>query len=130
MGEMSLDAIKARNVDERIVCQSILGKNLHDVYSNKWIELAIKRESAKRLMQESPEVGDKLTGTARVLAALEVGDQFAGVSGCSELQSTDIVQVFSPERVGKLCKEFGLEQGMAMDIKKGYDFDLAADRAK
>ena len=60
MGEMSLDAIEARNVDERIVCQAILGKNLHDVYSNKRIELAIKRESAKRLMQENPEAGVEL----------------------------------------------------------------------
>ena len=65
-----------------------------------------------------------------MLAAPEVGVQFAGVSGCLELQSTNIVEVFSPERFGKLCKEYGLEQGIAMDIKNGYDFDLAADRAR
>ena len=39
------------------------------------------------------------------------------------------MQVFSPERVGKMCKEYGLEQGMAMDIKNGYDFDLKSDPA-
>ena len=65
-------------------------------------------------MQGNPEVGDKLTGSTRVLAAPEVGVQLAGVSGCSELHSTDIVEVFSAERVGKLCKEFGLEQIMAL----------------
>ena len=40
-GEMDMDAIEARHVDERIIGQAILGKNLHDVYSNKRIELAI-----------------------------------------------------------------------------------------
>ena len=29
-----------------------------------------------------------------------------------------------------MCAKFGLEQGMAMDIKSGYDFDLAAGLAR
>lgn len=36
--------------------------------------------------------------------------------------------MFSPERVTELCKEYGLEPGLAMDIKSGYNFDLQGDR--
>ena len=32
--------------------------------------------------------------------------------------------------MGKLCKEYGLDQGMAMDLKSGYDFDKSSDRAR
>ena len=46
------------------------------------------------------------------------------------MASTDVIEVFSLERIGEACKQFGLEQGLAMDIKSGYDFALAADRAK
>ena len=40
------------------------------------------------------------------------------------------MEIFSPERVGKLCKEYGLDQGMAMDLKSGYDFDRISDCRK
>ena len=46
------------------------------------------------------------------------------------MASTDVMEVFSPEHVGEICKEYGLEKGMAMDLKSGYDFDLAKDQAK
>ena len=42
----------------------------------------------------------------------------------------DVMEMFSPERVGKLCKEYGLDQGSSMDIKSGYDFDKAEDRKR
>ena len=29
-----------------------------------------------------------------------------------------------------MCKEYGLDQGMAMDIKSGYDFDKTSDRKR
>ena len=45
------------------------------------------------------------------------------------LASTDVVEVFSPERVGQACVKYGIQQGTVMDIKSGYDFDIAADRA-
>ena len=38
--------------------------------------------------------------------------------------------MFSPERVTKVCEQYGLTPGAAMDVKHGYNFDLAADRAK
>ncbi len=38
--------------------------------------------------------------------------------------------MFSPERVTAVCKQYGLTPGQAMDIKNGYDFDLATDRKK
>ena len=47
-----------------------------------------------------------------------------------QLSSVDVMEVFSPERVGEMCREFGLEQGMGMDLKSGFDFDLASDRAR
>ena len=47
-----------------------------------------------------------------------------------QLSSVDVVEVFSPERVGEMCSEFGLDQGMGMDLKSGFDFDLASDRAR
>ena len=47
-----------------------------------------------------------------------------------QLLGVDVMEVFSPERVGKLCKEYGLDQGLAMDIKSGYDFDNADDRKR
>jgi hypothetical protein len=44
--------------------------------------------------------------------------------------STDISEVFSPERVTSVCARYGLVPGQAMDIKNGYDFDLAKDRKR
>ena len=38
--------------------------------------------------------------------------------------------VFNPESVGKMCKEFGQDQWLAMDIKSGYDCDRADDRKR
>ena len=48
----------------------------------------------------------------------------------AQMSAVDISEVFSPERVTKLCKQYGLEPGQAMDIKNGYDFDLAEDRRR
>ena len=47
-----------------------------------------------------------------------------------QLLSTDITEIFSPERVTAYCKKYGLASGAAMDAKSGYDFDLAADRKR
>ena len=33
------------------------------------------------------------------------------------------MEVFSPERVGEMCKEFDLEQGMGIDLKSEFNFD-------
>ena len=38
--------------------------------------------------------------------------------------------MFSPERVIKVGNDYGLKPGQAMDLKNGFDFDLAADRNK
>ena len=45
-----------------------------------------------------------------------------------QLNSTDMAEMFSPERVTAVCKDYGLTPGAAMDIKNGYDFDKVADR--
>ena len=48
----------------------------------------------------------------------------------NKLASTGVSEMFSPERVITVCERYGLPPGAAMDIKSGYNFDLAADRAK
>ena len=47
-----------------------------------------------------------------------------------QLMRVDMSEMFSPERVTSVCKQYGLISGQAMDIKHGFDFDLAADRKK
>ena len=47
-----------------------------------------------------------------------------------QLMRVDMSEMFSPERVTSVCKQYGLIPGQAMDIKHGIDFDLAADRKK
>ena len=44
------------------------------------------------------------------------------------LMSADVTEIFSPERLEAVCKEFGLKPGISMDIKSGYDFDNKKDR--
>jgi hypothetical protein len=46
------------------------------------------------------------------------------------LMSVDLSEMYSPERVSAVCASYGLRPGQAMDIKNGFDFDLAADRKK
>ena len=47
-----------------------------------------------------------------------------------QIMSTDVSEVFSPERVTTVCEQYGLVPGEAMDIKNGYDFDLVSDQKK
>ena len=42
--------------------------------------------------------------------------------------SADVAKIFSPERVEAVCREFGLDPGLSMDIKSEYDFDNKKDR--
>ena len=139
-GDMAdVSAIKESKVDEKIVSQAILGRDLYDVYSNARVQLAIERQSADHMMKlvnAVPEVGDQLTGViggqSRIKRSTppEVGVLLTGVEESSRLDSTDVADLLSPERVGLACSKFGLVQGVAMDIKSGYDFDVAADRAR
>ena len=48
----------------------------------------------------------------------------------TQLSSTDVSEIFSPERVAAVCGRFGLTPGESMDIKSGFDFDTAADRKR
>ena len=47
---VDIDAIRARCEDERIVCLAMLGRNLHDVFSNDRIKLAVAGRAWKVLM--------------------------------------------------------------------------------
>ena len=152
MSTEDLSAINARMEDERIVCMAVLGKDLHDMFSNKRVSLAIERQSAEHLMSTlaaasgstsshalvnaAPEAGALLAGAIggqeepRADAAPQRGTRPGGVLGSSGLNSVDIAEIFSPERVGEQCHRYGLRQGIAMDIKNGYDFDKAEDRER
>ena len=48
----------------------------------------------------------------------------------SVLQGKDLTEVYSPERVVQACKKYDLRPGRSMDIRNGYNFDLAADRKR
>ena len=48
----------------------------------------------------------------------------------TQLSSTDVCEIFSPERVAAVCGRMGLTPGESMDIKSGYDFDTAVDRKR
>ena len=42
----------------------------------------------------------------------------------------DMSEMFSPEKVTAVCKQYGLVLAQALNIKNGFDFDLAVDREK
>ena len=46
------------------------------------------------------------------------------VRGC------DVMEMYSPERIGRVCKQHGLIAGPALDLRTGYDFAKASDRAR
>ena len=89
---------RLRREDEAILSKAILGHSLHEVYSNKRIQLAVNRCSMERI-------------------------------NC-QLGSTEVSEIFSPERVATVCSRMGLVPGESMDIKSGYDFDTLADRKR
>ena len=46
----------------------------------------------------------------------------------TQILSTNGSEMYSPEPVNAVCEQRGLKKGQAMDIKNGYDCDLAIDR--
>ena len=48
-----LGAIAARQEDDWIVCQTVLGKDLHEVFSNARVQLAVDRQSAVLMMRQA-----------------------------------------------------------------------------
>ena len=57
--------------------------------------------------------------------------QLAGdIHFVNQLLRVDMSEMFSPERVTAVCRDYGLEPGQAKDLKNVYDLDLAADRQK
>ena len=51
-----LNMINEKRTDEMIVSQAILGKNLHDVYSNERIILAVNRQSVENMNAQMASV--------------------------------------------------------------------------
>ena len=47
-----------------------------------------------------------------------------------DLLKVDVMEVYSPERVTKLCEKHGLRPGCSLDLTNEYDFDKATDRQK
>ena len=48
----------------------------------------------------------------------------------SVILGVDITEVYSPERVNKLARKFGLVPGASMDLTNGYDFTKPEDRRR
>ena len=46
------------------------------------------------------------------------------------VRGRDVMELYSPERIGRVCKRHGLVAGPALDLRTGYDFSKAADRAR
>ena len=42
----------------------------------------------------------------------------------------DVMELYSPERIGRVCKQHGLVAGPAPDRRTGHDFSKAIDRAR
>ena len=47
-----------------------------------------------------------------------------------KLLSVDIMEMYLPERVAKLCADHGLKPGCSLDFTNGYDFDTTTDSRK
>ena len=47
--DLDIDSLRARREDEEIVCKAVLGRDLHDVYSNKRIQVAVNRQVAEMM---------------------------------------------------------------------------------
>ena len=46
------------------------------------------------------------------------------------LMGVDITEIYSPERVINMTKQYGLSTGIAMDLMTGYDFNRMEGRRK
>lgn len=44
------------------------------------------------------------------------------------LQGIDVTELYSPDRINKVCSEFGLNRGTWVDLRTGWDFNLEAHR--
>ena len=64
----AFDALAARREDEWIVWQAVLGKDLHEVYANARVLLAVETQSAPYMLRQA-------------IAAREVSVQLTGVVG-------------------------------------------------
>ena len=42
----------------------------------------------------------------------------------------DITEVYSPERIARVAKKFGLEAGSSFDLTNGWDFNIEENRKK
>ena len=44
------------------------------------------------------------------------------------MQGIDVTELYSPERINKICNEFGLQRGTSMDLRTGWNFNLEEHR--
>ena len=83
---MDTDSLQAKHDDMRIIGRAMLGQNLHEIYSNSRINLAVCRQTV-----ESTKNG---------------------------LMSADVTEIFSPERVASVCREFSTVKGVEFGWKR------------
>ena len=44
------------------------------------------------------------------------------------LNGTDVIEIYSPERINRVCREYGLGAGGSLDLRTGWDFEVEAHR--
>ena len=89
MNTEDLSAINAKLEDERIVCMAVLGKDLHDIFSNERVALAIERQSAEHLMNTLAAASESTSSHALVKAVPEDGALLTGAIGGQEEPRAD-----------------------------------------
>ena len=93
-----------------------------------------------RLVLTPQSDNDMLSVDRYVLARAIMGADMSEVLGPEKAKqisalvvktlNKDIMEVYSPERVAAMCKDFGLRQGASLDLTNGFDFDTYADRKR
>ena len=83
---------------------------------------------ARQAEQEDPTVGEKLQAVGEFLGSMEWAELLEDIS------AMDVIEVFSPERVNKEVKRFGLRPGASVDLgelkpdgSERWDLNKASD---
>lgn len=94
--------------------EAVLTRTMWQTYSATWRK---EERSAKRPRVATQLWGDLLSPEDQLLIA-------------RALQGVDLMEVHSPERINKVCRQIGLAPGAAFDLTSGWDLSTAEHRRK
>jgi len=82
--------------------------------------------------EENDEMASEEHDTDMVAMVRKLREAEEGVGGLMKMTvkpgGTDIVEIYSPERIVKVAEEHGLRGGWSLDLLTGWDFNKKADR--